>query len=66
MGGQMARLRGCPSCGHELNHLEGLTGRISICSRCGWNRVVLATGRRGLEESARRAPPMNVERLRVS
>jgi len=62
----MARSRECPSCGYELNHLEGVTGRISMCARCGWNRVVLATGRRGREESARRAPSANVERLRVS
>lgn len=66
MGGRMARSRECPNCGHELNHLEGFTGRISMCARCGWNRVVLATGRRGLEESDRRAPPTSLERLRVS
>ncbi len=34
----------CSSCGSKLNQLEGITGRISICSRCGWNRVELVTG----------------------
>jgi anaerobic ribonucleoside-triphosphate reductase len=62
----MAQLRECPSCGYELSHLEGMTGRITMCARCGWNRVVLVTGRRGREESARGAPPIRVERLKVS
>jgi hypothetical protein len=62
----MAQSRECPSCGYELSHLEGVTGRITMCARCGWNRVVLTTGRRGEEESARRVPSTGVERLRVS
>jgi ribosomal protein L37E len=34
----------CRSCGSKLTHLEGATGRISICSHCGWNRVELTRG----------------------
>ncbi|HUS70903.1 MAG TPA: lysine biosynthesis protein LysW [Anaerolineae bacterium] len=62
----MARSRECPSCGYELNHLEGVTGRISMCARCGWNRVVLASGPRSRERTARREPLGDVQRLRVS
>jgi hypothetical protein len=62
----MARPRECPGCGYGLNHLEGATGRISMCPRCGWSRVVLAPGRRGREEPARRAPSTSMERLSVS
>lgn len=29
----------CPSCGSKLTHLQGATGKISICSHCGWARV---------------------------
>jgi hypothetical protein len=61
----MAQSRQCPSCGYELNHLEGMTGRITMCARCGWNRVVLATGRRGREEPATPAPSTHAVRLRV-
>jgi len=59
----MARSTECPNCGHELNHLEGLAGRISICARCGWNRVVLARGHRQRERAAKREPLADVGRL---
>jgi hypothetical protein len=36
----------CRYCRGKLSHLEGSTGRVSICTRCGWNRVKLARGRR--------------------
>ncbi len=36
----------CRYCGAKLSHLEGSTGRVSICTRCGWNRVRLARGRK--------------------
>lgn len=31
----------CRYCGSRLTHLQGASGRVSICSRCGWNRVQL-------------------------
>jgi hypothetical protein len=31
--------RVCPTCGGRLTHLEGATGTISFCSRCGWKDV---------------------------
>ena len=34
----------CRSCGSKLTYLEGTTGRISICSQCGWSRVELVGG----------------------
>jgi DNA-directed RNA polymerase subunit RPC12/RpoP len=38
----------CHSCGSEVTHLQGSTGRVTICSRCGWGRVELADGGRSL------------------
>ncbi|MCJ7620058.1 MAG: hypothetical protein MUP64_07580, partial [Anaerolineae bacterium] len=29
----------CPQCGGRLTHLQGATGRISLCHRCGWSRA---------------------------
>jgi len=34
----------CPRCSWRLTQLEGVTGRISVCRRCGWSQVVLAVG----------------------
>jgi anaerobic ribonucleoside-triphosphate reductase len=36
----------CPHCGASLTHLQGATGRISICQRCGWSRTETAQERR--------------------
>ena len=49
----MTDIRNCRYCGSRLAHLQGATGRISICSRCGWNRVDLTShrGRQGLKAS---------------
>jgi anaerobic ribonucleoside-triphosphate reductase len=38
----------CNSCGSELTHLQGATGRVAICPRCGWGRVELTDGGRSL------------------
>jgi hypothetical protein len=38
----------CSSCGSELTHMQGATGRVAICRRCGWGRVELADGGRSL------------------
>lgn len=38
----------CESCGSEVTHLRGATGRVTICGRCGWGRVELAGRRRML------------------
>ncbi len=38
----------CDSCGSEVTHLRGATGRVVICPRCGWGRVELADGDRSL------------------
>lgn len=43
----------CRSCGSKLTRLQGATGRISICSRCGWSRVELTNGGRTPGVSAR-------------
>ena len=43
----------CRSCGSELTHMQGATGRVSICSRCGWSRVELTNGGRTPGVSAR-------------
>ena len=56
----------CPSCGSRLNHLEGFTGRISICTRCGWNRVELARERERRGRSARQVHPVAVRQLKPS
>ncbi len=31
----------CRSCGSKLTYVEGTSGRISICYRCGWSRMEL-------------------------
>ena len=38
--------RNCRSCGTRLTYLQGATGRVSFCSRCGWGMVELAEGYR--------------------
>ncbi len=38
----------CPHCDAHLTHLQGSTGRISICQRCGWSRTETAQERRPL------------------
>jgi anaerobic ribonucleoside-triphosphate reductase len=38
----------CDSCGSEVSHLRGATGRVVVCPRCGWGRVELADGGRSL------------------
>jgi anaerobic ribonucleoside-triphosphate reductase len=43
----VAKLSYCPQCAYLLKHLEGMTGRISICTRCGWNEVVLVRRNNG-------------------
>jgi hypothetical protein len=45
----MASYSTCQSCGSHLTHLEGATGRVSICARCGWGRVELTSEERTLE-----------------
>jgi len=47
----------CHSCGSELTHLQGATGRVTICSRCGWGRVELADGGRSLGLAPRSVRP---------
>jgi hypothetical protein len=42
----------CQSCGSRLTHLEGATGHVSFCTRCGWGRVELTSGERTLEVGA--------------
>lgn len=37
----MSESEKCRYCGSRLTHLQGASGRVSICSRCGWNRVQL-------------------------
>jgi hypothetical protein len=36
----------CRSCGSEVVQVRGLTGRLTICSRCGWGKVELTERRR--------------------
>jgi anaerobic ribonucleoside-triphosphate reductase len=38
----------CESCGSEVTHLRGATGRVVVCPRCGWGKVELADGGRSL------------------
>jgi len=38
----------CESCGSEVVHMRGATGRISICTRCGWGKVELTKRRTNL------------------
>jgi hypothetical protein len=42
----------CQSCGSRLTHLEGETGRVSLCTRCGWGRVELTSAERILAVGA--------------
>jgi hypothetical protein len=42
----------CESCGSRLSHLEGATGRVTFCTRCGWGRVELTSGERILAVGA--------------
>jgi len=44
----MAGYSTCQSCGSHLTHLQGATGRVSICGRCGWGRVELTNQERTL------------------
>jgi hypothetical protein len=44
----MAGYTNCQSCGSHLTHLQGATGRVSFCPRCGWGRVELTTEERTL------------------
>jgi hypothetical protein len=52
-GGQAVEWRACPVCGSKLNLLRGATGRISICTRCGWYRIELVTGPKSVERAER-------------
>ena len=47
----------CHSCGCDVTHLQGATGRVTICSRCGWGRVELADGGRSLGLAPRTVRP---------
>jgi len=38
----------CRFCGSELAHVRGVTGRITICHKCGWGRVELIERLRSL------------------
>jgi hypothetical protein len=44
----MASYSTCQSCGSHLTHLQGVTGRVSVCARCGWGRLELNSGERTL------------------
>jgi predicted RNA-binding Zn-ribbon protein involved in translation (DUF1610 family) len=36
----------CRSCGSQLTHLQGVTGHVSTCPRCGWGRLELTRDER--------------------
>ena len=38
----------CRFCGCEVAHVRGVTGRITICPKCGWGRVELIERLRSL------------------
>ena len=43
--------------GAQVPHVRGATGRLEICSRCGWARVELADGDRSLGFGPRTVHP---------
>lgn len=42
----------CRSCGSQLTHLRGATGRVSVCPRCGWGKVELTGSESSLTPGA--------------
>jgi hypothetical protein len=49
--------RHCPRCAWRLTQLEGVTGRISVCRRCGWSQVVLSAAGKSQGSSSTAGTP---------
>jgi predicted RNA-binding Zn-ribbon protein involved in translation (DUF1610 family) len=55
----------CQSCGSQVTYLQGTTGRVVTCPRCGWGRVELADGGRSLGFGSRLSRVPDIRRVAV-